>query len=34
MAPIELAMMHGNLALVEFLMEKYGCHVSQTVLKV
>ncbi len=34
MAPIDYAMMRGNLDLVELLMEKYDCKVDQTVLKV
>ena len=34
MAPVELALMGKNFSLVELLMEKYGCRVSDTVLKV
>lgn len=34
LAPIDLAMMSGNLALVEVLMENYGCQVDQSVFKV
>ena len=34
LAPIELAMMGSNLALVEMLMEKYKCQADQTVVKV
>lgn len=34
MTPAELAMMKGHFPMVEMLMEKYGCQVNQSVLKV
>ena len=34
LTPIELALMHKKLDVVEMLMEKYGCEVNPTVFKV
>lgn len=34
LAPIELAQMNGNLDLVETLIEKYGCRMDPSVIKV